>query len=166
MDRKKGTQLANKFRLDAKRMVVLTRVPDSVIPYHEILTAFYQSVHVTKVFNGKLALGKGSDEFRLRSVVSLEIIHRFVRIENTWWAADEFAEKTRTRSPSRNNQNSLDWRDDTIWNSSEKIGWLVWWQKNSVFCQKLFDPNGPNCFRNAQIESRDICSNVLVFNLY
>jgi hypothetical protein len=42
MDRKEGTQLANKFRLDAQRMVVLTRVPDSVIPYHEILTAFYQ----------------------------------------------------------------------------------------------------------------------------
>ncbi len=64
MDRKEGTKLANKFRLDAQRMVVLTRVPDSVIHYHEILTAFYQPVHVTKIFSGKLALGKGSDEFR------------------------------------------------------------------------------------------------------
>ncbi len=88
----------------AQRTAVVTSVSDSIVHHHEIMAAFYQPVDVTKVFSGKLALGEGSDEFRLWSIVSFEIVHCSVRIENTRCTADDLVEKSRTWSPRRISQ--------------------------------------------------------------
>jgi hypothetical protein len=151
MDGKVRAQSSDELGAMAKRRIVIAGFPHASIASHEILSTFRQSADVTEIIGWECTLENGPDEILFRSVMSVEEMKWLVRVKNARDTLNQFAEKRRSRSPRRDDQNPFHCGNKSFVIIHVDQGWIQKW-RDFAFSHGLLDSNGSNTLGYPEIE--------------